>query len=159
MLPFHIAIHRNVIRLLLVITGLLCVTAKLSAQGQQLLTDEYSQKTIYLYGHNRFIKNNVVYTGHRSLLNEFSASPGGLSLYLRSRRNRNIGMAVSLIGTAGSLYSLLNRGNINWRPFFWGSLATGLIAAPINATATKQLNQAVWLRNKDVLTSESFLEK
>lgn len=116
---------------------------------------DYSEKTIYLHGANGYIKNNTYYSGHKLLMKEFSVSPGGLELYVRSRRNRNIALAVSLIGTAGSLYALLNRNKVDWRPFFWTSLGTGLIAAPINMTASKQLNQAVWLRNKDVLALPS----
>ncbi len=125
------------------------------AQSGSFSLSDYSEKTIYLHGTNGFIKNNTLYSGHKLLMKEFSVSPGGLELYLRSRRNRNIALAVSLLGTAGSLYALLNRNKVDWRPFFWTSLGTGLIAAPINMTASKQLNQAVWLRNKDVLAFPS----
>ncbi len=123
------------------------------AQGSSLRLSDYSEKTIYLQGANGYVKNNTYYAGNKLLKNEFSISPGGLELYVRSRRNKNIALAVSLLGTAGSLYALLNRNKIDWRPFFWTSLGTGLIAAPINMTASKQLNQAVWLRNKDALTN------
>ena len=121
------------------------------AQAVSLPVQTYSEKTIYLYGGNQYVKNNILYTGHRSLVKEFSISPGGLDLYLRSRRNKNIGLAVSLLGTAGSLYALFNRNRVDWRPFFWISLGTGVIAAPINMKASRQLNQAVWLRNRDAL--------
>jgi hypothetical protein len=132
-------------------TLLFLLTTVLPAQHQTFSTKDYSEHTIYLHGINKYIKNNVEYAGHRSLVKEFSISPGGLDLYLRSRRNRNLGMAVSLLGTAGSLYALLNRDKVNWKPFFWASLGTGLIAAPLNAAATRQINQAVWLRNRDAL--------
>ncbi len=132
---------------------LLAASGSIMAQSNSFSLGDYNEKTIYLYGTNGYIKNNTYYSGHRLLMKEFSVSPGGLELYLRSRRNRNIALAVSLLGTAGSLYALLNRNKIDWRPFFWTSLGTGLIAAPINMTASKQLNQAVWLRNKDVLTN------
>ncbi len=136
---------------------LLTFSPEVMAQGVPSLPDSYSEKTIYLYGTNRYVKNNVLYTGHRSLLSEFTVSPGGLDLYLRSRRNRNIGMAVSLLGTAGSVFALLNRNRVDWRPFFWVSLGTGLIAAPLNLAASKQLNQAVWLRNRDALLNPDGL--
>ena len=116
---------------------------------------DYNEQTVYLESTNRYIKNNTIYTGHRALAAEFSMSPGGLDLYFRSRRNRNIGMAISLLGTAGSVYALLNRNRVDWRPFFWASLGTGLIAVPLNAAATRQLNQAVWLRNRDVLMMDA----
>lgn len=121
------------------------------AKAQIAGHDPYTEHTIYLTGVNRYVKNNTVYAGHKSLLNEFLNSPAGLNLYVRSRRNRNIGMAVSLLGTAGTIYALVNRNRVNWRPFFWASIGTGLIAAPLNMTATKQLNQAVWIRNRDEL--------
>lgn len=127
----------------------------LLAQGSSFRLSDYSEKTIYLHGANGYIKNNTYYSGNKLLMKEFSVSPGGLDLYVRSRRNRNIALAISLLGTAGSLYALLNRDKVDWRPFFWTSLGTGLIAAPINMTASKQLNQAVWLRNKDVLATPS----
>ncbi len=133
----------------------LAAPGSIMAQGSSFPLSDYSEKTIYLYGPNGYIKNNTYYSGHKLLMKEFSVSPGGLELYVRSRRNRNIALAVSLLGTAGSLYALLNRHKVDWRPFFWTSLGTGLIAAPINMTASKQLNQAVWLRNKDVLAAPS----
>lgn len=133
-----------------------CLTG--NAQRASFTPGDYNEKTIYLYGSNGYVKNNTLYSGHKSLLKEFTLSPGGLDLYIRSRRNRNIGMAVSLLGTAGSLYALLNRNRVNWKPFFWASLGTGLIAAPINMTASKQLNQAVWLRNRDALALPDDLQ-
>lgn len=142
-------------KLLLTLPFFVCLLVNTAtAQHQRFSINEYSENTIYLQGTNKYIKNNVEYIGHRALLKEFNISPGGLDLYVRSRRNRNIGMVVSLVGTAGSLYALFNRNNVNWKPFFWASLGTGLIAAPLNATATKQLNQAVWLRNRDALSRQ-----
>lgn len=123
--------------------------------GQRNFTfQEYNENTIYLEAPNRYVKNNQVYLGHKVLLAEFSVSPGGLELYIRSRRNRTIGTVVSLLGTAGSIYALVNRNQVNWQPFFWFSLGTGLLSVPFNAKANRQLNQAVWLRNRDALVFE-----
>lgn len=129
----------------------LLISAALFGQHTTFTIDDYSRHTIYLQNANRYVKENRVYSGNRALKTEFSVSPGGLDLYVRSRRNRNIGLAVSLIGTAGSLYVLFNRDRVNWQPFFWTSLGTAAVAGMLNAAADKQLNQAVWLRNKDVI--------
>ncbi len=128
---------------------LLCAGASLSAQHTRSVT--YDTETIYLLGFNRYVKNNQVYSGHRQLKSEFSISVGGMDLYRRSRRNRTIGLAISLAGTAGTVYALASNRSQTSRTFFWVSLGTGLAAAPFNGRANSQLNQAVWLRNRDAL--------
>jgi len=138
---------------ILVFTLLFCVF-RVEAQRTFTLQD-YNEQTIYLEAPNRYIKNNQVYTGQRALAAEFRMSPGGMNLYVRSKRNRNIAAVVSLLGTAGSIYALVNRNQVNWKPFFWVSLGTGIISVPLNAAANRQLNQAVWLRNRDVLLQAS----
>ncbi|HEV7348784.1 hypothetical protein [Telluribacter sp.] len=115
----------------------------------------YDRETIYLAGPTRYIKNNVVYSGHQQLRREFMVSEGGMQLYLRSRRNRNFAMVISLVGSVGSIYSLVSGNRNNVKTFFWVSLGTGLVSSTLSMQANSQLNQAVWLRNRDALL---FLE-
>jgi len=133
--------------------GLLCyilsgITGKALAQQSPAV---YNSETIFMQGTQRYVKNNVVYAGHKQLLREFSISPGGMDLYIRSRRKRNIAMVFSLVGTASTVYALLNRSHENQRTFFWISLGSAVVSAPLNIAANNQLNQAVWLRNRDAL--------
>ena len=111
----------------------------------------YDRETIYLLSPNRYVRNNTVYAGNAALRREFSISPGGMQLYVRSRRTRNFALVFSLVGSAGTIYTLATGNRNNYRTFFWVSLGTGLGASLLNARATTQLNQAVWLRNRDAL--------
>lgn len=111
----------------------------------------YDKETIYLQGGSNFVKNNVIYSGKKALLNEFSISQGGLQLYLKSRKNRNIALAISLIGSAGSIISLVSGKRDNLKTFFWVSLGTGIASSVITLQANNQRDQAVWLRNRDAL--------
>lgn len=111
----------------------------------------YDKETIYLQGSNRFVKNNMLYSGHKSLLREFSISQGGLQLYLKSRRTRNIGLAISIAGSAGTIVSLISGNRDHLRKFFWVSLGTGVISSAVTMHANNQRDQAVWLRNRDAM--------
>ena len=111
----------------------------------------YDRETIYMLSPTRYVRNNVVYTGAPNLRREFSVSPAGMDLYIRSRRNRNIALVVSLAGSVGSIYSLVTGNRDALRTFFWVSLGTGVVSTTLGTRANTQLNQAVWLRNRDAL--------
>ncbi len=111
----------------------------------------YDRETIYLLSPNRYVRNNTVYAGASALRREFSMSPGGMQLYVSSRRNRNLALVLSLVGSAGTIYTLTSGNRNNYKTFFWVSLGTGLASTFLNGKATTQLNQAVWLRNRDAL--------
>ncbi|WP_310590501.1 hypothetical protein [Dyadobacter sp. CY261] len=115
----------------------------------------YDKETIYLRNGNSFVKNNVVYTGHRALTKEFMISPEGLGLYLSSRRTRTFGLVISLAGSAGSVISLLSGNRDNLKTFFWVSVGTGIVGSALTMRANNQRDQAVWLRNRDAIL---FLE-
>lgn len=104
-----------------------------------------------MLGPTRYVRNNVVYAGAPNLRREFSISPAGMDLYIRSRRNRNIALVVSLVGSAGSIYSLVTGNRDALRTFFWVSLGTGVVSTTLGTRANTQLNQAVWQRNRDAL--------
>ncbi|TDE18497.1 hypothetical protein [Dyadobacter psychrotolerans] len=140
--------------------GLILILILLSPKSQaQYVSDStgkqarkwYDKETIYLQGSNSFIKNNTVYSGQKALRREFSISEGGLQLYLKSKRTRNIALLISVAGSAGSIVSLVSGNRDNLKKFFWVSLGTGLIASVVTMQANNQRDQAVWLRNRDAL--------
>lgn len=137
------------------IIGLILIgTASTKAQRQQQSTSArqwYDKETIYLLSPNRYVKNNVVYAGNNALKSEFMISPGGMQLYLQSRRNRNIGFAFSLVGSVGTVYTLVSGNRDAYKTLLWASLGTGVASAFLNTRANTQLNQAVWLRNRDTM--------
>jgi len=126
--------------------------AKAQAPERRSIQALYDRETIYLLGPNRYVRNNVEYAGAAQLRREFLLSPGGMQLYNRSQRNRNIGLAVSLVGSVGTIYTLVSGNRDLYRPFFALSLGTGLASGLLTMRAGTQLNQAVWLRNRDAMT-------
>lgn len=119
--------------------------------ARRSIQELYDRETIYLMSPNRYVRNNVAYSGAAQLRQEFVLSPGGMQLYSRSQRNRTIATILSLAGSAGTIYTLVSGNRDLYRPFFFVSLGTGLASGLINARANTQLNQAVWLRNRDAM--------
>ena len=111
----------------------------------------YDKETIYLQGSNSYIKDNVLYKGQKAIKREFMISPGGMQLYVSSKKKRNIALVISLAGSAGSITSLITGNRDALKKFFWVSLGTGLASTIITAQANNQRDQAVWLRNRDAL--------
>lgn len=133
---------------------LLLCAAGYVCEGQTTAPSEltrkwYDKETIYLQGRNSYVKNNTVYTGQKALRSEFLISEGGMQLYVKSRRTRNIALVVSLLGSAGTIYSLVSGNRSHFKKFFWLSLGTGLSSSLIMANANNLRDQAVWLRNRD----------
>ena len=120
--------------------------------GQRPIQELYDRETIYLLGPNRYVRNNVEYAGAAQLRREFMLSPGGMQLYTRSQRKRTVGTILSLVGSAGTIYTLVSGNRDLYRPFFFISLGTGLASGLLTMRANTQLNQAVWLRNRDAMT-------
>ena len=123
----------------------------LAQSTQRSIQELYDRETIYLLGPNRYVRNNVAYSGAAQLRREFVLSPGGMQLYARSQRNRTIATVLSLAGSAGTVYSLVSGNRTHFRTFFIISLGTGIASGLINGRANTQLNQAVWLRNRDAM--------
>ncbi len=119
---------------------------------QRSIQELYDRETIYLLSPNRYVRNNIEYAGAAQLRREFMLSPGGMQLYTSSQRKRTIGTILSLVGSAGTIYTLVSGNRDLYRPFFFISLGTGLASGLLTMRANTQLNQAVWLRNRDALT-------
>ncbi|WP_439555156.1 hypothetical protein [Dyadobacter sp.] len=111
----------------------------------------YDKEAIYLRGANSYVKDNVVYSGQRTLKREFLVSTRGLDLYMRSRRTRTIGLVISVAGSAGSIISLISGNRDNLRTFFWVSVGTGLVSAGFTGRANNLRDEAVWVRNRDAM--------
>ncbi len=140
----------------ILITTLLSIPFLQSAKAQDIqgrsIQELYDRETIYLLSPNRYVRNNVEYAGTAQLRREFALSPGGMQLYKSSQRKRTVGTILSLVGSAGTIYTLVSGNRGLYRPFFLISLGTGLASGLLTMRANTQLNQAVWLRNRDALT-------
>lgn len=111
----------------------------------------YDKETIYLQGSNSYVKNDMIYSGQQAIKKEFMISPGGMELYLKSRRTRNIALVISVAGSVGSIVTLINGNRDALKKFFWVSLGTGITSTLITARANNLRDQAVWLRNRDAM--------
>ncbi|TLV01054.1 hypothetical protein [Dyadobacter luticola] len=111
----------------------------------------YDKETIYMRNGNSFVKNNVLYAGQKALNREFAISSEGMALYVKSRRTRNIGLVISLAGSAGSIISLISGNRDNLRKFFWVSVGTGIVSSVLTMQANNMRDQAVWIRNRDAM--------
>lgn len=135
---------------------LILIVGNICAQTSQPIVSEktrqwYDRETIYLQGRNSYIKNNIEYSGQRALKQEFAISEGGMQLLLKSKRNKNIALAISILGSVGSIYSLASGDRTHFKKFFWISLGTGFASSLITANANNLRDQAVWLRNRDAI--------
>lgn len=138
--------------LLFVMVGVLSVdTHAQSTEAGRRLRDFYDKETIYLFGNNKYVKDNMVYMGQGNLKREFQMSEGGMQLYLRSRKNKNISAVISLTATLGSIIGFISDDTQFRKATFWSSIGLGLVGTGVGIQASNQLNQAVWLRNRDVL--------
>ncbi len=131
-----------------------CFLQNVKAQDIQRrsIQELYDRETIYILSPNRYVRNNVEYAGTAQLRREFILSPGGMQLYNSSQRKRTVGTILSLVGSAGTIYTLVSGNRDLYRPFFFISLGTGLASGLLTMRANTQLNQAVWLRNRDAMT-------
>lgn len=139
----------SVVAILLFSAGAMAQTPSTDAANQT--RQWYQKEAIYLQGANKYVKNNMEYIGVKALKQEFVISEGGMQLYIKSRRLRALGMAISLTGSVGTIASLIS-GNRNMsRTFFWVSLGTGLVGSAVTMGSNNLRDQAVWLRNRDAI--------
>lgn len=110
----------------------------------------YAKETIYLVGGNTYIKDGKQ-LGRKTLLNEFSISPAGMRLYVRSKRIRNFTMTLSLAGTVGTIISTASKNRDNLRGLMWTSIGVGVVSSWGTAYANSLRDKAFWTRNYDVM--------
>lgn len=111
----------------------------------------YAKETIYLVGGSMYMKNGKALMGKKKLLNEFSISPQGMKLYVRSRRVRNITMTLSVAGAVGTLITNTSKNRENLRGLMWTSIGVGLVSSWGIAYADRVRDQAFWTRNYDAM--------
>lgn len=111
----------------------------------------YAKETIYLVGGNMYMKDNKPLMGKKKLLNEFSISPSGMKLYVRSRRIRNFTVALSIAGSVGSILSSTSKNRNNLRGLMWTSIGVGIVSSWGVAYANRVRDQALWIRNYDAM--------
>ena len=143
------------------------------AHAQADCRDTYDRESIYLrtdFWHGlTFVK---AATPHRvglflnQMTPEFEKSPGALPLFRKSQRTMKISFAAGLLGLGGAVVGVVQankmvdrNGNITDQRRFERNLgmavASTLLSAavtlPLNLQARQYLDDAVWLRNRDVL--------
>lgn len=111
----------------------------------------YAKETIYLVGGNTYIKDGKQLMGRKTLLHEFSISPAGMKLYVRSRRIRNITMTVSIAGAVGTIISTTSKNRDNLRGLMWTSIGVGIVSSWGTAYANSMRDRAFWTRNYDAM--------
>jgi hypothetical protein len=137
--------------LLVLASGLGCHAQVTDSSPTGKARQWYDKETIYMQGGNSYIKNNVQYAGHKALREEFKISEGGTQLYLKSRKNKNFALILSLVGSIGTIYTLASGDRTNYKTFFLISLGTGLGSSLVTIKANNLRDQAVWLRNRDAM--------
>lgn len=119
----------------------------------------YDRETIFVFANGtRFAKGGKAYLsglGQRNLQKEFEFSPYGMAEYRGYRKLKNISsiLTVASLGTTiVGLTQVGNRGRSYWA--WWGAgIAIGLGNGVVSGMANNRLQQAIWLRNRDALTS------
>lgn len=128
------------------------LTALAQGGAKPSVLELYDRAVIYPLSPGRYVRNDTLYTGLSLMRNEFVISDGALKLYVRSQRNRTISLVVSLgVAVMPTRTAATFNKPFYQRPLYYVALGLGLASSAINARATSQLNQAVWLRNREAL--------
>ena len=137
--------------LLLLLLSLL--TPTLQAQFQN---KTYQMESIYLRG-NRYVKNGIatpigMFGG--KIESEFIDKPLATPVFKQFKRNRTIASVLTLAGTVlvvGSFVGLSNNDFDAWVPLYLTGTVALSIGIPFNNRANNDLQQAIWLRNGEIL--------
>ena len=143
----------------------------LGAQNANLET--YDREGIYLRNEfwrgTVFVKNGQVKTvgfAFKNLRPEFERTPRVLPMFQKAQRNEKISFVVGILGLAGTtvgaimaMKSIDNQGYlINERQYKQGlnlmlgsAVVSVAINVPLKLRARRQLDDALWLRNRDLL--------
>lgn len=112
----------------------------------------YEKQTIFLVGGNTFVKNGTTYTGRKALSKEFSISPAGMKLYVRSRKIRNFTLTLSLAGAVGTIFATTSKNRDNLKGLMWTSIGVGIVSSWGTAYANSVRDRAFWIRNHDAMS-------
>ncbi|MEO1514802.1 MAG: hypothetical protein AAFV95_07310 [Bacteroidota bacterium] len=124
-----------------------------TASAQLEVKQRYEKETIYLAGAS-YIKDG---TTHRrgwmakNLQSELSISPDAMKTFRKSRQNRWKGIGFYLAGVGMLLTAPAASNDVLRTGLLAGGLATSLISVPLAFRSERQLQKAVWERNRDLL--------
>lgn len=135
------------------------ITVAQETTKAQSMADLYDRVTIYPMGPGRYVKHDTLYTGLGMMKNEFAISEGALKLYVRSQRNRNITLVLSLgVAIMPTRTAATFNKPFYQRPLYYVALGVGFVSSLFNAKATSQLNQATWIYNRDALIRSQYYD-
>ncbi|HQV60737.1 MAG: hypothetical protein IPN39_07355 [Chitinophagaceae bacterium] len=130
-----------------------CLQADLFSQSIDSLRYKYTNQTIYRFG-GVFQKGNER-LGFKDLSREFSMSDLGFDLYVKAKKQRKTSTILRYASLASSIAFLgvaANNRNRNLAyGFLGGQMVFFMISMRYQGLSTQNLDQALWLRNKDVL--------
>lgn len=142
-------------KLLLLIVLILSVSTALQAQSRtDTLKYRYVNQSLYRYG-PYFIRGSERLT-FSQLQHEFDESPLGLVSYMKSKKSRTVASVfryTSLLTSVVTL-ALLGQHSDNKNLYYGllgGQLVLGLGSAWYGTQSARYLDEAIWLRNKDLL--------
>ncbi len=135
--------------------------------------DRYDMEAIYLrselFQGVSFVKNGVsrpVGFAYRKLKPEFELTPRALPMFNKARKNAKISFVISIAGIAGvatgtlmAIRSVDQQGYLTNESQYRNGLNIMLISAissaaiqiPLQVKARQQLDDAIWLRNREIL--------
>ncbi|MBL7809917.1 MAG: hypothetical protein JNN28_18995 [Saprospiraceae bacterium] len=151
---------------------LLCLTAVTRVSGQQDCLETYDQEAIYLraelFSGSVYVKNGKSHSigfAYRRLRPEFDRTPRALPVFKKSQRFAKAqfwvgiaGMIGTGIGAAMVLQSVNHQGYLsdekqftNGLNLMLGSLTVSTaICLPLQIKSRQQLEDAIWLRNREL---------
>lgn len=121
-------------------------------QNRDSLLRLYNNQTIFRYGSNFQKGTDRLY--FRDLRDEFSFSPMGLVGYELSKKHRATATVLRVLSVAASVatFSLISRNNYSATYAVWGGqIALSLAGFYYQDRSNKELDRALWQRNKDLL--------
>jgi hypothetical protein len=124
-------------------------------QSRDSLLRLYNNQTIYRYGNNFQKGTDRLY--FRNLSNEFSFSPIGLAGYELSKRHRTTATVLRVLSVAASVatISFISREKHSATYAVWGGqIALSLAGFYYQDRSNKEMDRALWQRNKDLLLGQ-----
>lgn len=134
---------------------LLCAACFTQAQSRtDTLKYKYVNQSLYRFG-GYFIRGNERISFWQ-LAHEFDDSPLGKGVYLKAKKTRTVsgifrlGSLLTSVVTISLLGSHSNDKNLYYG-LLGGQIALGFVSAWYGNESAKYLDEAIWLRNKDLL--------
>lgn len=91
-------------------------------------------------------------------MKEFSMSPAGMKLYVRSRRIRNFTLTLSFASAVGTIFATTSKNRDNLRGLMWTSIGVGIVSSWGNSYANSLRDKAFWVRNYDAMLKMNAMD-